>query len=146
VPNFFLSNASTPLLALLPSLLTAASHSIHPAAAPAAPHARTPRQQAVPQVAPVDHDASAFAQDASPGARAALVSALPSAVLGSDTQHAALLASVHSGGVGAVVARRLAAIVAVSSRWQGIKGIATAGGRKSAAYIAAKLRKGLLRG
>ncbi|CAM9356018.1 unnamed protein product, partial [Phaeothamnion confervicola] len=73
---------------------------------------------------------------ASPSARMALLGALPLTV----GEAAARLVSSGATPSHALQAA-LAAVVAQSSRWQGAKGLLTAGLAKSAAYAFAKMRK-----
>ncbi|CAM9279633.1 unnamed protein product [Choristocarpus tenellus] len=90
----------------------------------------------------------AYWQDTSPSAHAKLADALPSAVRSLLTADSAGMfgqQKVLPHGAATPMARRvssaLAHVVARSSRWQGAKGLLTAGVAKSAVYTMAKVTK-----
>jgi hypothetical protein len=100
--------------------------------------------QSIPQVTAVNHSSTTYSQDTSVAAKTALIHALPSSV----TQHntAAWIPTAVAAGstTDKYISKRLAQIVSSSSRWQGVKGVITAGVTKSVLYAAAKVRKSLV--
>jgi Phosphatidate cytidylyltransferase, mitochondrial len=100
--------------------------------------------QGIPQMTSINHSGSTYSQDTSVAAKTALIRALPSSV----TQHntAAWIPAALTAGTTTdkCISRRLAQIVSSSSRWQGVKGVITAGVTKSVLYAAAKVKKSIV--
>jgi Phosphatidate cytidylyltransferase, mitochondrial len=99
--------------------------------------------QGIPQMTSINHNGSTYSQDISVTAKTALIRALPRSVTQYNTA-AWIPAAVAAGTTDKHISERLAQIVSSSSRWQGVKGVITAGVTKSVLYAAAKVKKSIV--
>jgi Phosphatidate cytidylyltransferase, mitochondrial len=100
--------------------------------------------QGIPQMTSINHNSSTYSQDTSAAAKRALIRALPSSVTQHNTAPWIPTAVAAGTTTDKYISRRLAQIVSSSSRWQGVKGVITAGVTKSVLYAAAKVKKSLV--